>query len=206
MIRSKLIPSKRKYLEWEIIKAIAFIIVIVSLLYQSYQMHQFITMQTDTLNVLNDVTVQTDQTTTKPAETVNFAAISPYEEALGTELCDYVFEVYQMYPVDPELVFKVMKQESNFNAGAISETNDYGLMQINESNYNWLAADLGITDLLDPKQNILCGMYMLYCIQLNEYDSVHKDLMVYNMGSRGAIRLWDKGIVESGYSQKVLGE
>lgn len=48
-MRSKLIPTKRKYLEWEIIKVVAFAIVVAFLLYQSYQIHQFINAPTSAI-------------------------------------------------------------------------------------------------------------------------------------------------------------
>lgn len=77
--------KRRKYLEWEIIKAIAFIVVMGSLLFQTYQLSQIRTMQTDTLNVLNDINVQTEQVSEKQAETVDSAAcyaLSDYERGL----------------------------------------------------------------------------------------------------------------------------
>ena len=85
----------------------------------------------------------------------------------------------------------------------ISSTNDYGLMQINACNHKWLTEELGITDFIDPYENIKAGLFILRGL-LEKYDSTSKVLMAYNMGENGASKLWEQGIFESNYSKDVL--
>lgn len=65
-MRSKLIPSKRKYLEWEVIKIIAFIILVILLLYQSWQLALIRTAEplknTPTSAVIEPVAVAAEKT------------------------------------------------------------------------------------------------------------------------------------------------
>lgn len=110
--------------------------------------------------------------------------------------CDYGIDLYYA------LVYAIMQQESNFVSDVVSETSDYGLMQINISNHSSLSERLGITDFLDPYQNVHAGIYMLANL-LHRYD-VPEALMAYNLGEGGAERLWSQGIHTTNYSKQVL--
>ena len=124
-----------------------------------------------------------------------------YESTLDLELQDYLYETCKKYGVEDhyELLLAQMYNESSFNPNAISSTNDYGLMQINVCNHEWLSGELGVTNFLDPYQNIDCGVYMMSDF-LHKY-SEETALVAYNMGE-GKVR---QGITSSGYSDKVLG-
>lgn len=101
-----------------------------------------------------------------------------------------------------ELVLAMMWQESSYNPTLISKTNDYGLMQINKVNHAWLSEKLGITDFLDPYQNITAGTEIIASL-LVKYGDPHKALMAYNFGEAGARRHWDQGTYTSAYSRGV---
>lgn len=101
-----------------------------------------------------------------------------------------------------ELVLAIMWQESNYTPDLISETNDYGLMQINKINHDWLSKELGITDFLDPYQSIDAGTHVVASLLL-KYEDPHKALMAYNYGEAGARSHWNRGIYTSSYSRGV---
>ncbi len=122
---------------------------------------------------------------------------------LTEELQEFIYYICSGYHVDFALVLAVIKVESGFEIEAVSATNDYGLMQINQRNHNWLTEKLGITDYLDPYQNIYAGVFILRML-FEKHNDVNKVLMAYNMGETGASRLWENGIYETDYTQKVL--
>lgn len=124
-----------------------------------------------------------------------------YNINLSQDLQEYTFIQCIKYDVDPVLALAVMKTESGFNANAVSETNDYGIMQINACNHRWLSDAFGDIDLLDAKDNIKCGVYMLSKIKYPTWE--HK-LMIYNMGSVQAKALWEKGTYSTDYTEKVI--
>ncbi len=126
-----------------------------------------------------------------------------YDIGLSEELQKYTFQQCKKNGLEFELVLAVMQVESNFKSDLISRTNDYGLMQINKVNHEWLKKELGVTDFLDPKQNIDCGIYMLKEL-FDKYSDEHKVLMAYNFGEGGMKRNWKKGVRSSKYSRKVL--
>lgn len=122
---------------------------------------------------------------------------------LTEELQEFIYYICSGYNVDFALVLAVIKVESGFDIQAVSSTNDYGLMQINQRNHSWLTEELGITDYLDPYQNIYAGIFILRML-FERHNDVNKVLMAYNMGETGASRLWEKGIYETDYIQEVL--
>ena len=112
--------------------------------------------------------------------------------------------------LDPDLIFCIIWRESNFNPNEIGRnsngTYDYGLMQINSSNFSFLSQKVGITsmdDLLDPYKNIDCGIYYI-ASYMRKYGDMNKALMCYNLGEAGAQNKWKQGIYYSSYSKSII--
>ena len=126
-----------------------------------------------------------------------------YHVPLDAELQSYTEKMCDLYDVPLELAYAVMQVESGFTPAARSSTGDYGLMQINGINAGWLKDKLGITDLLDARQNIQAGCYMLG-MYLSEYEgNVNCALMAYNLGAAGAKKAWSAGTYSTAYTDKV---
>ena len=125
-----------------------------------------------------------------------------YDCPLDHELQDYIEGLCDEYGLPMDMVIALISVESCFQANVISGTNDYGLMQINKINHEWLSTKYGITDFLDPYQNVLCGISIL-AQHYSKYQDVDKTLMAYNLGATGANRLWNEGVFETFYTQKV---
>ena len=120
---------------------------------------------------------------------------------------DFIFVECGEAAVNYELVLAIIIQESGCNPNAISETDDWGLMQINKCNHAWLAEQYGLTDMLDPHQNIIAGITIL--ATLSRYDDgtdagLHKVLMAYNMGPGGAAEAWARGTYSTAYSKTIM--
>lgn len=127
----------------------------------------------------------------------------PLDCAMDEELQEFTYYLCTAYNIDFTLVIALIQHESSFKADVISKTNDYGLMQINKTNHTWLTDTLGVTDYLDPYQNVRAGMFILRKL-FERYDDTDMVLMCYNMGEDGAARLWDKGIYHTKYTQSIL--
>lgn len=126
-----------------------------------------------------------------------------YQVPLDAELQSYTEKMCDLYDVPLELAYAVMQVESDFTPAAHSSTGDYGLMQINSINAGWLKDELGITDLMDARQNIQAGCYMLG-MYLSEYEgNVNCALMAYNLGATGAKKAWSAGTYSTAYTDKV---
>lgn len=152
------------------------------------------------------VPAPTEETTEPTVETVPEPTESPMKIdcALDEETQNMIYEKCVEYGVDFPLVMAVIFKESSFRPDVVSsDGGDYGLMQINRINHGWLSKELGITDFLDPEQNVTAGIYMLHQL-FDKYDDPAKVLMAYNMGEGGAGKLWKQGIYSSSYAEGVL--
>lgn len=128
---------------------------------------------------------------------------TPLDCKMPEEQQEFVFYLCSGYSIDFALVMALIQQESDFEPSVISSTNDYGYMQINKINHEWLTEILGVTDYTDPYQNIRAGVFVLRKL-FERYQDTDMVLMAYNMGENGASRLWEKGVFETDYTQSIL--
>ena len=126
----------------------------------------------------------------------------PLDVSMDEDTQKFIYYLSDSYNIDFTLVMAIIEQESDFDSKCVSSTSDYGLMQINQCNHEWLTDTLGVTDYLDSKQNARAGIFVLRKL-FEEYSDTNMVLMAYNMGETGASRLWAEGIYSSSYSQEV---
>lgn len=121
--------------------------------------------------------------------------------ALSPELQKIMREKCEEYGVPYALALALADQETRFDPDAVSSTNDYGLMQINSINFEWLQ-ERGI-DPLTYEGNIEAGVLIL-SKAISRYGDYGLALMAYNCGDTGAKRLWDADTYSTKYSREVL--
>lgn len=127
-----------------------------------------------------------------------------YNVPLDDSTQEYIQDTCDEYGLDRyDIVIALIEKESTFRENVISSTNDYGYMQINECNHEWLSEELSINDFLDGKQNILAGVYVLSGLY-EKYEDIGLALMAYNCGERGAKKLWEQGIYSTEYSRAIM--
>jgi hypothetical protein len=98
---------------------------------------------------------------------------------------EVVIEKYaRQYGVDQDLVWAVIRQESGFNAHAVSPKGAMGLMQLMPGT----AAMLGVADAFDVEQNIAGGIkYLERCLSQFNQD-VGLALAAYNAGPNNVVK------------------
>ena len=129
--------------------------------------------------------------------------LTPLDCNLDEATQELTFYLCKGYDIDWTMVMALMQKESSFRSDIISSTDDYGLMQINKCNHEWLEETIGVTDFLDKEQNIRAGVFVLRKL-FEEYTDPNLVLMAYNMGSNGAEKLWNKGIYSTPYVDEIL--
>lgn len=105
---------------------------------------------------------------------------------------DYVSKYSNVYNLEEEFVYAIIKAESDFQEKAISSSGALGLMQIIPRTGKWIADEFGEEyskqNLLTAETNIKYG-----CFYLNYLFSKFKNLNVvicaYNAGE-GVVRTW----------------
>ena len=128
---------------------------------------------------------------------------TPLDVPMGEEEQEFVFYLSKSYNIDFTLVMALIQHESSFQDDVVSSTNDYGLMQINQCNHKQLTETLGVSDYLDPYQNIRAGMFTLRKL-FERYQDTEMVLMAYNMGESTAKSLWKNGVYQTNYTDSIL--
>ncbi len=108
------------------------------------------------------------------------------------EYSEYVTKYAEQYGVEENLIYALIKAESNFNPDAVSHQNAKGLMQLMQSTAEDLAKkskiNLNNDNILEPEVNIQLGTQYIASL-LNKYDCVEVALAAYNAGS-GNVDKW----------------
>ncbi len=100
---------------------------------------------------------------------------------------DEVKAASKKYGVDEELIYAIIKTESNFNPNAESSAGARGLMQITPETFEWIQLyytdenDYTADDLYDYKVNIDYGTNIL-SILLDMYENEDTAICAYNAG------------------------
>ena len=143
------------------------------------------------------------QQVTSKLETEELVEVIPEADPIiETDIDALIVQVASEYGLPWELVRAVCYVESGFNPDAISSTGDYGLMQVSYINHGWL----GLTNPLDPEQNLRAGCTILKTAIENSDGDFTRALMRYNRGDAYAMSQWSQGIYSTYYTEKVLGK
>lgn len=118
--------------------------------------------------------------------------------AVGATAYDAIFEKEaREQGVSVDLIKKIARQESSFNPNAKSSAGAEGLMQVMPANKK----GLGVTDLMDPAQNIHAGTKLFKQYLDASGGNVRQALMMYHGGPNRDI--WGRKTMA--YPDQVLG-
>ena len=124
----------------------------------------------------------------------NFNDIKTYvlEKMYPIKYSEYVELYAREYNVDKNLIYAIIKAESNFNCDAVSTKGANGLMQLMQPTAEEVAKKLNFkideNTILEPKVNINLGTKYI-SILLEKYGDVGLALAAYNAGS-GNVDSW----------------
>lgn len=127
-----------------------------------------------------------------------------YDVPLSQSLQRFMYEVCADEDVPVSLIIAMIDKESQFNPEVVSDTGDYGLMQINTVNHEALEEQYRAADMLNPYQNVFCGIKVISSYLKTYENDYNKALMAYNMGNYGASRAWENGIEFTSYTENIL--
>lgn len=113
--------------------------------------------------------------------------------AYPRDYSEYVSAYAEKYGVPEELVYAVIRTESDFDSGAVSSAGAVGLMQLMPSTFKWLTDEILFDHLesgmlYDPETNIRYGTYYLSALY-DRYGDWELALAAYN-GGLGNVDKW----------------
>jgi soluble lytic murein transglycosylase-like protein len=97
---------------------------------------------------------------------------------------DIIQEAAAQYDLSPALIRSVIQTESAFDASAVSRAGAVGLMQLMPA----VAANLGVQNLLDPRENIMGGAQLLRELHDRYRGNLPLMLASYNAGAAAVAR------------------
>jgi soluble lytic murein transglycosylase-like protein len=101
---------------------------------------------------------------------------------ITASLAEIIFDAALAERLDPELAFRMVKLESNFNPRAVSKVGALGLVQVMPSTARLFDKNVTREDLFNPQINARIGFrYMRRLIGLYKGD-VRLALLAYNLG------------------------
>lgn len=157
------------------------------------QTRQFIEVETTTQKETEIAIEKTEIA----VDEVKFIPIT--EIKLDAEMQEWIWNYCNSKNISPALVMAIIERESSCNSACIGDYgNSFGYMQIYKKWHIDRMEKLGVTDLLDGKQNIMVGVdYLLELFQENP--NATWVLNAYNGGRSYALRKSD-----TDYSVDVL--
>lgn len=142
----------------------------------------------------------------KTPEAIAIPAPSPeqfaayiYDVPMEDKLQLYIVRLCEEHHIDPAIVLGMAQRETNFDADAIGDGGDsFGMWQVQPKWHQERMDKLGVTDLLDPYQNVTVAVDYLVEM-LGWYDGdIAKALTAYNQGRyNGIVSDYAKAVVEN---------
>lgn len=127
-----------------------------------------------------------------------------YPVPLDDELQRHIERLCEGSDISPAVVLAIIAVESEFDPEKVGDDgNSFGLMQIYKAYHEGRMEELGVTDLLDPYQNITVGIDILKEYQAHYRLPLEWVLMAYNGGPEYAKSLYFAGTI-SNYAERVL--
>lgn len=121
------------------------------------------------------------------------------------DLATNIFDVALEEGIDPELAFRLVRQESDFNEHATSPKGAIGLTQIMPATAKFFQRGVTRDGLYDPKINLHVGLRYLHTLVGEYHGDVNLALLVYNRGEvavRDAIEAGQNPT--NGYDRQVM--
>lgn len=117
---------------------------------------------------------------------------------------DYVVVYAKEYGLEEELVYAVIKAESDFDENAVSPSGAMGLMQLIPTTAKWIASELkeeyNELFMFDAKTNIRYGCFYLNYL-FSKFDTIDEVVCAYNAGE-GVVRNWQSE--EGGIDENLI--
>jgi soluble lytic murein transglycosylase-like protein len=132
-----------------------------------------------------------------------FAYSSRY--GIGADLASSVYEIALAEGIDPELAFRIVKVESDFNEKAVSPVGAVGLTQLMLPTARYFDKNVTRDKLFDRETNLRIGFRYLRALVRENHGDLKLALLVYNRGPAAVEHALTQGRdPANGYDRVIL--
>ena len=125
---------------------------------------------------------------------------------IGARMAQSIFDIALAEGIDPDLAFRLVRLESEFNPRAKSSVGAIGLTQLMPSTARFYHKGVTVADLYQPEMNLRIGFKYLRNLMKLYKGNIEVALVAYNRGE-GAVDADRKAGRDprNGYQRRVLG-
>jgi soluble lytic murein transglycosylase-like protein len=124
---------------------------------------------------------------------------------IGADLAAAIYDVSQAEGIEPELAFRLVHVESEFNEHATSSMGAIGLTQVMPSTARYFVPGITREGLYDRETNLRCGFRYLRSLMRESHGDMRTALLIYNRGEQAVNLDREMGLNPSnGYEKVVL--
>jgi len=132
-----------------------------------------------------------------------FAFSTKYRVA--ADLASNIYDVSVAEGIEPELAFRLVRVESQFNDHALSPVGAVGLTQVMPATARFFVPGVTRDALYDRETNLRCGLRYLRALVRENHGNVKLALLIYNRGETAVNESRQAGLDPSnGYEQLVM--
>jgi soluble lytic murein transglycosylase-like protein len=125
---------------------------------------------------------------------------------ISEELATDIYDIAQQEGVPPNVAYGLVRTESTFKEGAVSNVGARGLTQLMPKTAKWLVPGTKAQDLFNRKTSLKIGFRYLTQLTERYRGNVKLALLAYNRGPGTVDKVLKKGgNPDNGYASKVLG-
>lgn len=121
------------------------------------------------------------------------------------DLASNIYDVANAEGIEPELAFRLVKVESQFNEHALSPVGAVGLTQVMPATARFFVPGVTREALYDRETNLRCGLRYLRALVRENHGNMKLALLIYNRGETAVNESRQAGLDPSnGYEQLVM--
>lgn len=159
---------------------------------------------TDLRNRLSEVQGQLDLANSQ-LERLHAVMAYSSEYHIGADLAATIYDVSLAEGIEPDLAFRLVRVESEFNEHATSSVGAIGLTQVMPSTARFFQAGVTRDQLYDRETNLRCGFRYLHALMREQHGNMKTALLIYNRGEQAVAMSRALGVDPSnGYERIVL--
>jgi soluble lytic murein transglycosylase-like protein len=124
---------------------------------------------------------------------------------VAADLASSIYDVSLAEGIEPELAFRLVKVESQFNERALSPVGAVGLTQVMPATAKFFVPGITRDQLYDRETNLRCGLRYLRALVRENHGNIKLALLIYNRGEQAVNESRHAGLDPSnGYESLVM--